>query len=269
MVEGDAHSKVAISVFDNEVMGLIITHDGNYNLGRVKNSTKGPSYLLDRDLLKKPEFNCKMEDDHHEYTDEELNGAPKAFGDCISVYLEVDKTIVDNKGSVPNATNYVTAAFNQNVVIYNAGRSSMNISEIFVWDTPDPYSGPSASSYLSQFQANTGAFNGNLGHLVAMVNNGGIAAGFSGICNPDTDESLCYSGILDFYENVPVFSFTVMILAHEMGHLIGSRHTHACVWNGNNTAIDGCAGFVEEDVANCALPGSPFRRGHHHELLPQ
>ncbi len=260
-VEGDAHSKVAISVFDNEVMGLIITHDGNYNLGRVKNSDKGHILYLDRDLLKKPEFNCGMEDDRHEYTDEELNGAPKADGDCIRVYLEVDKTVTDDKGSVANAANYVIGAFNQNVLIYNAEMINMTISEMFVWDTPDPYSGASASAYLSQFQANTGAFNGDLGHLVAMVNNGGIAAGFSGICNPDTDESLCYSGILDFYENVPVFSFTVMILAHEMGHLIGSRHTHACVWNGNNTAIDGCAGYVETDVANCALPGSPFGGG--------
>ncbi|MFM9950942.1 MAG: M12 family metallo-peptidase [Saprospiraceae bacterium] len=260
-VEGDAHSKVAISVFDNEVMGLIITHDGTYNLGRVKNSVKGHILYLDRDLLKKPEFSCSVEDDHKGYTQEELSDAPKAAGDCIRVYLEVDKSVVDNKGSVVNATNYVIGAFNQNVLIYNAESINMTISEMFVWNTPDPYSGPGAGAYLNQFQANTGAFNGDLGHLVAMVNNGGIAAGFSGICNPDRDESLCYSGILNFYNNVPVFSFTVMILAHEMGHLIGSRHTHACVWNGNNTAIDGCSGFVETDVANCPLPGSPAGGG--------
>lgn len=261
VVEGDVHSKVAISVFDNEVMGLIITHDGNYNLGRVKNSRLGHILYLDRDLLKKPEFSCGMEDDHHEYSNEELNDAPKTAGDCIGVYLEIDNSVVVNKGGVANATNFVTGAFNQNVLLYNAESINMNIREIFVWNTSDPYTGPAASSYLGQFQANTGAFNGDLGHLVALVNNGGIAAGFSGICNPDTDESLCYSGILDFYENVPVFSFSVMILAHEMGHLIGSRHTHACVWNGNNTAIDGCAGFVENDVANCSLPGSPAGGG--------
>ncbi|MDP4851578.1 MAG: hypothetical protein NWR22_00230, partial [Saprospiraceae bacterium] len=29
-------------------------------------------------------------------------------------------------------------------------------------------------------------------------------------------------------------------MAHELGHTLGSSHTHACVWNGNNTAIDGC-----------------------------
>jgi hypothetical protein len=45
----------------------------------------------------------------------------------------------------------------------------------------------------------------------------------------------------------------VMVITHEMGHLMGSNHTHACVWNGNNTAIDGCAA-VEGD---CARPGNP------------
>jgi hypothetical protein len=29
-------------------------------------------------------------------------------------------------------------------------------------------------------------------------------------------------------------------MTHELGHNLGSPHTHACAWNGNNTAIDGC-----------------------------
>ncbi|MBK7426437.1 MAG: T9SS type A sorting domain-containing protein [Saprospiraceae bacterium] len=260
-VENDPNSKVALSIFDDEVMGLIITKEGNYNLGRLKNEIEDHILYLEQDLINKPSFSCGMEDDLPEYTEEDLTYSARAAGDCIRVYMEVDRTVTINKGSVANAANYVIGAFNQNVLIYNGESINMAISEMFVWDTPDPYSGPSAGQYLTQFQANRGAFNGDLGHLVAMVNNGGIAAGFSGICNPDTDESLCYSGILDFFENVPVFSFTVMILAHEMGHLIGSRHTHACVWNGNNTAIDGCAGFVETDVAVCSLPGSPAGGG--------
>src|SRR5690606_2449176 len=39
-----------------------------------------------------------------------------------------------------------------------------------------------------------------------------------------------------------------MAMTHEMGHGFGSPHTHACAWNGNNTAIDGCgpaAGYSE------------------------
>ncbi len=261
IVKNDPHSQVAISIFGDEVMGLIITSEGTYNLGRLRNEMEDHILYLEQDLINKPAFTCQVQDDNPEYLAEDLTYSPRAAGDCIRVYLEVDQSVVTSKGSVMAAANYVTGAFNQNVLLYNAEMINMTISTMFIWDTPDPYSGPSAGSYLSQFQANTGAFDGDLGHLVAMVNNGGIAAGFSGICNPDTDESLCYSGILNFFENVPVFSFTVMILAHEMGHLIGSRHTHACVWNGNNTAIDGCSGFVETDVAFCSVPGSPAGGG--------
>jgi len=60
------------------------------------------------------------------------------------------------------------------------------------------------------------------------------------------------------YTTFPVYSWTNMVVTHELGHLFGSRHTHACVWNGNNTAIDGCAGYVE---GYCALPGNPPEGG--------
>jgi hypothetical protein len=49
-----------------------------------------------------------------------------------------------------------------------------------------------------------------------------------------------------------------MVSTHELGHLWGSRHTHACVWNGNNTAIDGCSGSTE---GSCSLPGYPSQGG--------
>src|SRR5690606_8460773 len=41
---------------------------------------------------------------------------------------------------------------------------------------------------------------------------------------------------------VPVYSWDVTCSTHEMGHNLGSPHTHNCAWNGNNTAIDNCAG---------------------------
>jgi hypothetical protein len=111
---------------------------------------------------------------------------------------------------------------------------------------------------LGAYQANTGTFNGDLSHLITYKGGGGQAAGFSGICNADPDQSKCVSKIYSTYSNVPTYSWPVNVITHEMGHLIGSRHTHACVWNGNNTAIDGCSGATE---GGCALPGNPAGGG--------
>ncbi|MFZ1687818.1 MAG: fibronectin type III domain-containing protein, partial [Flavobacteriales bacterium] len=69
------------------------------------------------------------------------------------------------------------------------------------------------------------------------------------------DNSMCYSGIQSGYSAVPTYSWSVMVVTHEQGHLLGSRHTHACVWNGNNTAIDGCgpaAGYGYEGTCSGA-----------------
>lgn len=258
-VEGEEHSLAAISVFDNEVMGLVVTHEGSYNLGRIKNESEKHIFYLDRDLVDSPVLNCETLHDFKGYTAEELSASPRTAGDCVRIYIEADQSLFNNLGSVNAVTNLLIGVFNQSAILYANESIIVAISEIFVWTTSDPYSGPSAEQYRIQFQNNTGAFNGDLGHLVALDNVGGQAAGFSGICNADTDESLCFSGFSGTgFSIVPTFSFNVQIFTHELGHLFGSRHTHACVWNGDNTAIDGCAGFTE---GGCALPGNPAGGG--------
>ena len=77
------------------------------------------------------------------------------------------------------------------------------------------------------------------------------------LCNPYDPTRLAISGLAGFYEDFPTYSHDVVVIAHEFGHLLGSRHTHACAWNGNGTAIDGCVP-VE---GNCPNPGIPADGG--------
>ncbi|MBK8195225.1 MAG: fibronectin type III domain-containing protein [Lewinellaceae bacterium] len=46
------------------------------------------------------------------------------------------------------------------------------------------------------------------------------------------------SAINTSYQNVPVFSWTVEVVTHELGHNLGSWHTQSCNWPGG--ALDNC-----------------------------
>jgi Metallo-peptidase family M12 len=158
----------------------------------------------------------------------------------LTTYLETDYDIFKDKKSVDKVVNYVTGVFNQSATLFDNEHIPIVLSEMFVWDKPSPYTANDAKTLLIQFQSNRNSFNGDFGHLLAFRGDGGIAAGFSGFCNSNIDQTQCFSGIRPGFRAVPTYSWTIYVFTHEMGHLMGSRHTHACGWNGNKTAIDGC-----------------------------
>jgi hypothetical protein len=247
-------------------MGLIASDAGNLVLGKLTGPEWNGEHVLynDRNVLKNLPFYCGTPDDGIGYTQEELefNGASRNVGDCIRFYLEAENFLYNYFGST-GVYSYITGMFNQVITLYNNENIATAVSEIMAWDVPDPYTGTTTSVLLSQFQQNTDAINGDLGQLLMAggvngVPRGGQAAGGAGICNPDVDLSLSVCGIIHYYNVVPTYSWNVYVCTHELGHLFGSRHTHACVWNGDNTAIDGCAGYTE---GNCPIRGIPPEGG--------
>ena len=264
IINGDNNSIAAISIFDDEVMALISTPAaGNFVIGRLENDRSNLHVIYnDADLTSRPAMECATLADNGTYTPQELQ-LPANRGmmvNCIRLYWEVNYNIFQGKGSITDAANYVTGLFNQSAIIYTNDNIPVELSEVYVWDVVSPYTGTTSSNYLSQFQTYRTSFNGDLGHLLGYGGGGGIAAGFSGICASNINSSKCYSGINSSYSNFPTYSWSVMVVTHEQGHLMGSRHTHACVWNGNNTAIDGCgpaAGYGYE--GSCS--GAPIPSG--------
>ena len=259
IIKGDPTSIAAISIYNNEIMGLISSDNGNLVIGKLKNQNKHIIYD-DFNVITDMGLECGTLDDDIGYKDKDLrfDANTRDVGDCIRLYIEVDKDIHDDKGGVTAATNYVSGLLNQVITLYANESIGAVVSQIVVWDVTSPYSSTSSSGMLSDFQANISSINGTLGQLLSYQASGGIAAGFNGICNSNVDNSLSFSSIQSNYSTVPTYSWSVMVVTHEFGHLWGSRHTHACVWNGNNTAIDGCAGSTE---GSCALPGYPSQGG--------
>lgn len=260
IIDGDINSSVAVSIFNNEIMGMVNSSEGTFVLGRIQTDRENRHVLYNtKDLDHPAGFDCGTADDGLPYTEADLKPSTggRDAGDCVRIYIEIDDDIVTQKGGATPATNYITGLFNQSFVLYQNESVTLTISEILAWTTNSPYSGSTSSAMLNSFVANSGAFNGNIGHLVSYQASGGIAY-LNTLCNSNPDYRKCFSSIASSYQNVPTYSWSVMVVTHEMGHVIGSKHTHACAWNGNNTAIDGCAGAVE---GNCALPGNPVGGG--------
>lgn len=251
IVDGNPRSLAAITVIDGEVSGLIHLQGATFNLGRMEGKNDGLHVLYrNTDLQQTPTADCFTDDVEHYIgggkNEQPSTGYSKAQDNCVRMYVEVDYDIYQGKGGVTQAADYVSAVFNQVSLLYANDAINLVLNELLVWDVPDPYTGTSTSNYLTQFRNNiNGNYNGDLAHLVGYQGGGGIAY-LNVLCN--AFYGVGYSDINTSFNDVPTYSWTVEVVTHEIGHNLGSSHTHACVWNGNNTAIDGCgpaAGYSE------------------------
>jgi len=259
IVKGNSRSLVSISIYENEVMGFISERSkSNLVLGKLDGESTHILYE-DNDLKDILGFACETPNSDIEYTEEELTevGGGRALTDCVRIYFEVDYDIYLDKGSnVNSVTNFVTGLFNQVATMYANEQINVVLSPLTIWTQTSPYSSTSSSGMLNDFLANTGAFDGDLAQLLSYQASGGIAY-VNGLCSSNPDYSKSFSSINSTYQNVPTYSWSVMVITHEFGHLFGSQHTHACAWNGNNTAIDGC--YTTE--GGCSDPGIPSGGG--------
>ena len=258
-IRGIRGSLVAISIFENELMGILGDASGDRVIGRFDKAPEGLHVLYHENSLRRTSGAvCYTPDDGRGYSAEELSvDEGERTTRCVSLYWEIAYDIVQNKGSVINATNYTTGLFNQSAALFDNDGIDVLLSELFVWNSASPYNATSSSGRLDQFGDTRTSFNGDLAHLIDLGNYGGIAW-LNTLCS-STRYRMGYSGIDASYNNVPTFSWSVEVVTHEQGHNMGSKHTHACAWNGNNTAIDGCgqsAGYSEGNCAQGPIPAS-------------
>lgn len=248
IVRDNPESLVTFSLFEGEVMGMVEYGGEHYTIGLLP-AGRDKTHLLfkDSDVKSAPGYECFTDDELHKIGDDATVADRSAGPDnCVRMYVETDYTLFTNKGSVANVVTYMTGVFNQVSALFTNESVNLVLHDLYVWDIVDPYTGPSSSDYLVQFRnSKNGVYNGDLAHLVGINNLGGIAY-LDVLCNKFY--GIGYSSIHSTYNDVPAYSWTVEVITHEIGHNLGSSHTHACVWNGNNTAIDGCgpaAGYSE------------------------
>ncbi|MCI0449965.1 MAG: M12 family metallo-peptidase [Chlorobi bacterium] len=268
ILKGDNTSVVTVSIFNDNVMGIISTNDGNYILGPVKDIDNRPTdeyiFYNDRDVINKPDFQCAADDYSGLFSKVErgnLNKSSSRTTSPVRVYFVCDHQMyLDNGSNVNLVGQFVTGAFAHVITLYaNEQIPVVLSSEIFVYTSPDPYVGFSGSyDILNEFGSRTqDDFDGDLAHLLSTGHGqqlGGIAW-INVLCQsyiyfPPPDDAhygrFAFSNIENNYSPFPVYSWTVMVITHEMGHNFASKHTHACVWPTVSGQIDSCVNINGE-----------------------
>jgi hypothetical protein len=266
ILKGNYTSVASFNFFDNEFNGIVSsTGLSNLVIGKLDKPNNTTDYIVyaDENLKVPSNLECGFKDDEtlHSAENNATQNRDANSTRCVTLYFEIDYDLYQNNGSnTTTTTNWMTSVFNNVQTLYNNDGITTSLKSLYIWTTLDPYQniGTESSDYLYKFNEVRPVFDGDLGQLLGIDPGGlgGVAVTINGLCSQN---NFSYSDVNFAYSTVPTFSWTVEVITHELGHLMGSRHTHACAWNGNNTAIDGCgqqAGFAEGNCAQGPIPSA-------------
>ena len=247
IIKGDYTSLVSFNFFKDECNGIVSNKElSNLVIGKLDKKSNTNDYIIyaDANLKKTNSFHCDFKDDESKRVLSSNKTATVAR--CATMYFEIDYDLfTDNNSSITDTTNWMTSVFNNVQTIYSNDGITVSLKSMFIWTTVDPYvgAGTASTDFLYKFHQVRPVFDGDVGQLVSIEPQGlgGVAIGINGLCSQD---NYSYSDVSFSYETVPTYSWTIEVITHELGHLLGSPHTHACVWNGNSTAIDNCGSSV-------------------------
>ncbi len=260
-IKGNSNSIASISIFNNKIIGIISDDNGNYILGENRNYTDRKNYIFynDNNLKIKSNFKCGTGDGvdkfykSADYIHKKIKKPDDTFPNLpVKMYFECDYDMYEEfYYSISEVADFVTSFFNVSIFIYQNESIPFTIQTIEVWTEPDPYIyyDNSVDILLAFGGTLEDNFEGNLAHLLSTGHNqelGGIA--WVGVLcqefnNLDSSGRFAFSNIEPYYNNFPTYSWTVGCVTHEIGHNLGSMHTHACWWplpNYTIGALDSC-----------------------------
>ncbi len=247
---------VVITFFDNEVSAIISSGNEISVLARLeKNNTNSDYIFYNNSKLKfRSEFNCGT--DGLEMPDKILNMQNNLSGNIkdiatsqllnANIAIESDYDTFTHFGGTQNAARYILSLFAPVSALYVRDINiKLQSTYLRIWETSaDPYTGTTSNVLLNEFRnywnANMSAVPRTIAHYITTRPGGlGGIAWVNVLCaNLNSGYGYAFSDVDGTFNNLPTYSWDVMVVSHETGHNFGSPHTHNCSWPGG--PIDSC-----------------------------
>jgi hypothetical protein len=250
-ISNDKNTLAALTISKNGIEGILTSGNDTYILGKLDNMESDFVLYQESKMKIKSDFLCGFNDLEYmeeieklsrEFEHKESNGFNEMLDANIAIDLDFATYNIYNQ-SVQNTINYALTLMTSASALYCKDMNiRLMIPYINVWTVQDPYVGATSSPILSAFRsywnANNQSVQRTVAHLISRRagNLGGIAY-LNVLCsNPVNGSGYGFSNTNGPISPLPVFSWDVMVVCHELGHNFGSPHTHC--WPGS--PIDSC-----------------------------
>ena len=269
-INGNANSHVAFSFSKNGLKAYITDDNGTYEINKLNENTYEGHFIAD--AVDKFDFTCdtnaaNFRSEDHNNSRAHTDSYQKKSSDCVEIFFEADfATYQDFGSSVTNLENWLADIFNEVSILYANESIPIAISETFVWTSSSNPLDTTSNTFqaLRAFaHSRQNNYNGRLAHYISTRPLGGGVAQVDALCDTYSPSGSGPYGVSASLKipvvPFPTYSWNVLVIAHELGHNFGSRHSHDCVWDIDNDGIameriDDCSRGSCYDSLNVVIP---------------
>lgn len=241
-VKGNPNTLAFIAAEPNGNVSGFIRFNGqeNFSIGVASRTDSYTSMITPMSTIPGNLTNCEMNDEvkyspnglpvvsQKSSSSPQIQAQPLTATKTCVLAIDEDYACYQEFG---NYVDYITARLAAITTVYESEIGvAMTLGPFNYWTTPDPYNGGSLDPILQSFTSywaqnhQSDANQRTLAHLISRKLSGGGASGIAWLavmCDPNNGY-----GLTNISGNSPGIDESVM--AHELGHNVGSAHTHNC-----------------------------------------